>query len=88
MKLETTDAGFTIDAVDLARLLDLAPAEVRRLMADGRITTITERGEGEDAGRHRVTFVHGGRRVRLTIDAAGHVLKQTRITIPSAPPRA
>lgn len=84
MKLEPNADGFTIDARDLGRLLELEPEEVRALMQDGEITTRFERGEGEDAGRFRLTFTHGGRRVRLVVAVDGEVLHQTRTT--STPP--
>ncbi len=48
------------------------------MMRDGRITSLFERGEGDDAGRYRVTFRDGARSVRLIVDASGHVLKRTR----------
>jgi hypothetical protein len=84
MRLEATAEGFAIAAGDLAALLGLAPEEVRRLMQAGRITSRFERGEGEDAGRFRVSFFHGARWVRLTVDAEGRVLHRTRVD--AAPP--
>ncbi len=81
MKLDPTDGGFAIDAADLAALFDRAPPEMRRLMREGKITSQVERGEGEDAGRHRVTFRDGVRRVRLVVDADGRVLKRTRTPV-------
>lgn len=85
MKLEPTEAGFAIEAPDLAALLDLPAEEVQALMRAGRITSRVERGEDMDAGRFRVTFFHGPRRVRLTVDRDGRLLQRTRITA-SAPP--
>ena len=55
-------------------------------MREGRITSRFERGEGADAGRFRVTFFHGRRRVRLTLDGDGSVLQRSRVT--AAPPPA
>ena len=55
-------------------------------MRQGRITSRFERGEGADAGRFRVTFFHGPRRVRLTLDGDGPVLQRSRVT--AAPPPA
>ncbi len=79
MKLEPSGDGFTIDANDLAPLLDLSPEEARDLMRAGRITSLVERGEGEDAGRYRVTFRHGTLRLRLIVDHQGEVLKRSRV---------
>ncbi len=78
MRLEPTDGGMTIDAADLARLLDLPAEDVRRMMNDGFITTRFERGEGEDAGRYRLTFFEGDRRIRLIVDGSGEVLQTSR----------
>ncbi len=79
MKLEVGPTGVTIDARDLAPLLDLPAAKVQGLMRDGKITSFYEKGEGADAGRFRVTFRHRGTRVRFTCDAAGAVLSQMRV---------
>jgi Family of unknown function (DUF6522) len=79
MKLEPTPDGFIIDASDLGPLLGLPPADVPSLMRQGLISCISEKGEGDDAGRFRVTFRHATMRVRFTVDAAGHVLFQSRI---------
>ena len=38
-----------------------------------------ERGEGEDEGRFRVTFLHGRTTVRLIVSADGTVLQQSRV---------
>lgn len=79
MKLEPTGEGFTIEAHDLAPLLDLSPEKTRELMRAGRITSLVERGEGADAGRYRVTFRCGTLRLRLIVDAQGEVLKRSRV---------
>jgi hypothetical protein len=79
MRLEKTDAGFTIDAGELGALLGLAAEEVRRMMREGGITTRTERGEGADAGRYRLSFISPERRLQLIVDEAGEVLQQSRV---------
>lgn len=87
MRLERSGDGFAIEAADLGALLDLPVEAVRGLMREGRITSRFERGEGDDAGRFRVTFTHGGRRVRLTLDGDGTVLQRSRVTA-APPPKA
>lgn len=82
MKLDPTPDGFTVDAHDLAPLLGLPPADVPDLMRQGQITCLSEKGEGTDAGRFRVTFRYAAIRVRFTVDATGHVLFQSRIAGP------
>lgn len=88
MKLATTPDGFEIAAADLGSLLDLAEAEVRAAMRGGRITSRIERGEGEDAGRFRVTFFSEQRRVRLIVDDEGTVLQQSRVIRRPPPERS
>lgn len=80
MKVSLTESGATIDAQDLGPLLGLEPSEVPAKMRAGEITSQSEEGVGEDAGRFRLTFWHSGQRVRLTCDSAGNVIKTTRIS--------
>jgi hypothetical protein len=82
MRLEPTTEGFTIDAEDLARLLEIGPSEVRRLLQAGAITSRVERGEGADAGRFRLTWTWGARRVRLIVAEDGRVLQRSRSGFP------
>lgn len=81
MRLEASDDGMTINAADLARLLELPEADVKRMMRAGTITSRFERGEGEDAGRFRLTFFEGHRRIRLIVDGSGEVLQTSRSRI-------
>lgn len=83
MKLEPSDGGFTIEAADLAELLGIPATDVQSLMRSGAITTRSERGEDEDAGRFRVTFIHDRSQVRLIIAGNGDVLQVSRIIWPS-----
>lgn len=81
MKVELTESGAIVDADDLGPLLGISPAEVPEKMRNGEITSRSEQGIDEDAGNVRLTFWYQGRRVRLTCDSAGNVLKTSR-TIP------
>lgn len=87
MRLERTDTGFQIDAIDLGPLLGVPPADLPRLMREGRITSLSEEGRDEDAGRHRITFRYAATRVRVTVDETGEVLLRTRTTIAPRPSR-
>jgi len=60
-----------IDGAMVAQAIGLEPAEFRRLMADGRIAVLCERGTGADAGTYRASFYYGGRRARFVVDAHG-----------------
>ncbi|MEQ9257490.1 MAG: DUF6522 family protein [Roseovarius sp.] len=79
MKIDMQSGRPRINAPDLGGLLNLTPEEVREKMRDGRITTLLETGEGRDAGRMRLSFLHDGLRVRLTCSVDGTVLKTLRI---------
>ena len=74
-----SEGGFTIEAEALGPLLGVDPSLVPGLMRAGQITSRSETGEGEDVGRFRLTFLHGGVTVRLVVTAAGEVLQQSRI---------
>lgn len=88
MRLEPTGDGFTIAAEDLGPLIGVAPAEVPILMRAGTITSRFERGEGADAGRCRLTFIHANRRLALIVDEDGRVLQRHSVTIADRPPRS
>ncbi|WP_299687102.1 DUF6522 family protein [uncultured Tateyamaria sp.] len=79
MKIDMTGDQPTIDARDLGELLGLPPKEVQALMRGGEITSRFETGEGEDAGKVRLTFFHAGQRVRLTCASDGTVLTISRV---------
>lgn len=66
----------SVDAAVLAEALDVAPAELLRRIRTRQISAIHEHGVGEDAGRERLIFYHGNRRVRLLIDAQGAILER------------
>lgn len=75
--------GVTVEAPLVAAAFGLDPADVVRMIRDGRVTTRHEIGEGEDAGRQRVTFFHGGRAFRLTLDQDGRVLSRATFAAPA-----
>lgn len=79
MHVTMTESGATVDAVDLGPLLGIAAKDVQTYMRNGDITSQFETGEGDDAGRFRLTFWYAGQRVRLTCDAGGTVLSTSRI---------
>ena len=83
--LERQEDGFVIEAGRLAALLGLSPEQVREELRDGRIVTRVEKGEGEDAGTWRLSFLRGADRVRLVVDAAGRELRRSRISAPPPP---
>lgn len=73
-RIEIDSDGITLDAELVAEGLGVAAADVPAHMRDGRITCLTERGEGEDAGRFRLTFFHSSRRLRLIVGENGELV--------------
>lgn len=69
---------FTVDAGIIADGLGLPEHAIARAMSTGAITTRTERGEGEDAGRFRLSFFHREKVLRLTVDDSGNILSRAR----------
>ncbi|MFK7940636.1 MAG: DUF6522 family protein [Roseovarius sp.] len=79
MKIDMSQGHPQIDAQDLGRLLGLPPKEVQAKMRAGDITSRYETGEGEDAGRFRLTFYYNAHRLRLTCAEDGEVLSTIRV---------
>jgi hypothetical protein len=71
------NSEFGVDASVIGEGLGLDPARVLEAMRERRITSLCERGVGEDAGRSRLTFYFGRRRLRLVIDQAGNLLDRS-----------
>ncbi len=69
---------FRVDADIVGAGLGIEPALVQTLMRDGQITSVCERGAGEDVGRYRLTFFHGNRAFQLVVDIEGHVIERSR----------
>ena len=89
MQVEITEAAILVDAVLLGELLDVLPAEVPALMRDRAITSCCERGAGVHDGTFRLSFFYRNRRARLSVDAAGRILRRSvvdfgRRPLPSA----
>jgi len=84
-QIEISGGGIQFDAAMIADAFALDPATVPGLMRDGRITSKCERGEGEDAGKYRVTFWYGDRALRLTIDEAGNLLSRGSFPVQRKP---
>ncbi len=68
--------GISIDATLIAEAFRIAPQTVLDRIRTGQLTTVSERGIDEDAGRFRLTFVLGNRRLRLLVDAEGNVIER------------
>ena len=71
------EGAVSIDAAIVAEGFAIEPALVQPLMHEGKITSLYERGANEDAGRHRLTFFHEKRCLRLVIDATGNIVERS-----------
>jgi hypothetical protein len=72
--IEFRDEEVLIDASVIAKGLKLEPDAIQMLMQQGRLTSLCERGTGEDEGRYRLTFFSENRRFSLVVDAAGGII--------------
>jgi hypothetical protein len=73
------DGVVQVDAATVAAGLGVDPALVPAYMRDGKITSRYERGVGDDAGRHRLTFFFANRRLRLVLDERGNILQRSAL---------
>lgn len=83
----SADAGIEVDAALIGAAFDLTPQQVMREMREGVITSRAEQGIGADAGRRRLTFFRGRKRVRFVLDDSGAVLQRTALTFHEPPKR-
>ncbi len=63
-----SDDGFVVDAELVAGKLGLAPDAFWREMQRGIVYGVVERGEGDDAGRVRLTFRYRARSWSVTLE--------------------
>ncbi len=76
--------GFVVDAEVIGAAFGLEPASIPERLRGGEITSRSETGVDEDAGRWRLTFYRGGRALRLIVDAEGTVLNKVSFPIRTA----
>ncbi len=74
-QISFADQTIQIDATLIASGLRMSQEALRTAMQEGHVTRTVEKGEGDDAGRFRVTFYSPTRRLRLLFDAAGTILQ-------------
>lgn len=79
-EVQFENGTFDVDAKIIGRGLGLDAERIPAMMREGEISSRSERGEAEDAGRHRLTFFHGNNRFHLVVDETGRILE--------GPPRA
>jgi hypothetical protein len=71
------EGAVCIDATIIAQGLAIQPALVQPLMRKGTLTSLCERGLDRDAGKVRLTFFYGRRRLRLIVDLGGNVIERS-----------
>lgn len=80
-RIERDGETFVVPAPLLAEAFGMGEAEVKTAMRAGAMTTRSETGLGEDAGRWRLSFHYRDRALRLIVDADGRILKRARFPI-------
>ena len=73
------DGVIEIEASLIAEGLALSLPDLRQQMRAGRITSLSERGSGEDLGRHRLTFFSEHRRFRVVVDERGAIIQRSAV---------
>ena len=66
-----------IEASVIGGGLGIEPSQVQAQLREGKISTLCERGIGEDQGHYRVTFYCGKRRFRVLIDESGNLVEES-----------
>jgi len=70
-------ASIEIEARVIGGGLGIDPSQVQALLEEGKISTLCERGIGEDQGRYRVTFYCEKRRFRILMDESGNIIEES-----------
>ena len=83
--IEFGNGEVLVDAAVIANGLKLEPEAVQEMMREGRITSLCERGIGEDDGRYRLTFFSGNRRFRLIVNDNGGIVQRLGINFGDRP---
>ena len=83
--VEFGNGEVLVDAAVIAAGLKLEAEAVQEMMREGRITSLCERGTGEDEGRYRLTFFSDNRRFRLVVNEAGSIVQRLGIDFGDRP---
>ncbi len=66
-----------VDAELLASFFSISVAALREAMSAGQVSTLVERGEGEDVGRIRLTFRYSGQQFSVMKERDGQLCETT-----------
>jgi hypothetical protein len=83
--VEVRSDEIQIDAAVVAAGLGIELSAVCGLMRSGQLTSLCERGEGDDQGRFRMTFFYRGKRFRVTVDEEGRIVRRSSIDFGDKP---
>ena len=84
-EIQLEENSISVDATLIGHSLGIDAALVQGLMRDGEITSLCERGIGEDAGTYRLTFFHRNRRARLIVGPSGNIIRRSAIDFGDSP---
>jgi hypothetical protein len=73
--IEFEHGSFSVPVEIVAAGLDIEVELVRPLMHQNKITSLCERGVGEDAGRFRLTFFHADQLFHLVVEGEGRIVQ-------------
>jgi len=66
--MSSSTPNITVDAGSIAARLGMTPEVLLAEMRKGLVFQLTEKGEGEDAGRYRLTFRYRAREAVMVVD--------------------
>lgn len=73
-RISIAEGRFEVDADAVAKGLKITASDLRQGLQSGQITSQSETGMDEDAGRYRLTFYSPTRRFRMVVDARGEIV--------------
>lgn len=76
-RIQFHEADIVVDAELLASFFNMSVALLREAMSSGRLSTLVERGEGEDAGRTRLTFRYSDQQFSVMREGDGQLYETT-----------
>jgi Family of unknown function (DUF6522) len=79
------DGGMNVDASIVAEGLSISPELLLERMREGRITSLCEKGEGQDSGRFRLSFFSEHCRFSLIVDESGKIVRRSAIDFGARP---
>jgi hypothetical protein len=77
--------AIQVEATILAEGLGFDASLVPALLKSGEITSLCERGAGDEEGRHRLAFFHRGKWFRILIDNEGRAIQRSTIDFGALP---